>query len=130
MLEEMSKKWLHVQMTHQVSASATEAFWKTANELMPLVYDHRNRLNIQKNVPGFKHLRRKLYKENCPEINMKYVYKNKRDNSIEIVECKKAPSRSKSNYIKLYEEANVKVNWLSSLCTLSISIEFFVLNSN
>lgn len=109
LLEALVKKWLGVQLTHEVSASATEAFWKTTMDVIPTLIDHRNRFNIQKPVPGYKHLRRQLYKDFCPDISMKYVFMKKSDDSIEVVECTKAPTRSKSEYIKLYEEAHIKV---------------------
>lgn len=68
-----------------------------------------------KNVPGFIHLRRKLYSEICPQVHMKCVYLNKTTDSIEIVHCTKDPGNRypKSNYIKLFEEAHIKVIHLS-----------------
>ena len=113
LLDELSKKWLNVQLTHEVSASATESFWKTAMNLMPPLFEHRNRLHIQKNVPGYKHLRRQLYNDFCPEITMTFAFMKISDQSIEVIECNTAQTRSKSEYIKLYEEANIKVKLTS-----------------
>ena len=53
-----------------------------------------------------------MYKENCPEINMKFVYLNKNNQDVEVVHSKTNPARryNKANYIKLYEEAHVKAS--------------------
>ena len=126
LLEALVKKWLNVQLTHEVSASATEAFWKTAMDFIPKLAEHRSQNNINKNVPGYKHLRSTLYKDYCPKIYMTFAYMKKSDNTIEIVECEKAPRRPKSQYIKLYEEAHIKVKHLHN----SLSTHIFHLSSS
>ena len=108
--DQLAKKWLNIQLTHEVSASATESFWKAAMGLIPPLFEHRRQFEIKKKVPGYKHLRRQLFKDNCPEISMKFAFMKRSDRSIEVVDCNIAPTRSKSEYIKLYEEAHIKVS--------------------
>lgn len=110
-LNSLSEKWLQVQLTHRVSATAANSFWTTAMQLIPEVCRTREASNITKNVPCFEHIRRKLYSDNCPTVHMTFVYYNKTTQSIEAVECEKNPGKKypKSKYILLYEEAHIKV---------------------
>ena len=99
-----------VQLTHDVSAAAANSFWKIASTSIPELFHAREELQIKKNVPGYIHLRRKLYEES-PTVHMKFVYMNRETKAIEIVQCTKAPVKNfpKSKFVKLYEEAHVKV---------------------
>ena len=113
-LRSMSKKWMDVQINHDVSECATNSFWQLAFDMIPIILGIKERCNIKKEVPGFIHIRRKLKEEKCPDIHMKFVYLNRSTNSVEEVQCRKAPVKEypKANYIKLYEEAHIKVNIL------------------
>lgn len=78
---------------------------------MPDIFRMRSELNIKKKIPGFIHVRRKLYDDLSPKVHMKYVYIRKSDETIEVVHCTVDPGNQypKALYIKLYEEAHVKV---------------------
>ena len=110
LLQKLSQKWLFVQLTHQVSAAATNSFWNLAFDLMPDLIKCNE--NSEKKHPGFIHLRRQLYLKRCPKIHMKFVYLNRSTQEIEVVNTDTNPrlSHSKANYIKLYEEAHVNVS--------------------
>ena len=106
----LSEKWLYTKLTHQVSAAASKSFWKTAMECVPALYEAKKEVNVTKNTPGFIHQRRKLYKDMCPEVHLKYAFLNKENNQTEVIHSKTAPSKyNTSKYIKLYEEAHIKV---------------------
>ena len=126
MLQNLSKKWLVTQLTHEVSAAATNSFWQLSTELFQQLFEAKARDDVSKNIPGFIHLRRKLYKDSSlsPKIYMKFVFLNKTTNAIETVHCERSPSRqySKANYIKLYEEAHVKVR---HICVHSSQFEYY-----
>ena len=141
LLEKLSKKWINVQLTHRVSATAANSFWKLAVESFPPLSLARQKDQVKKNVPCLIHQRRKLYKESCPVIHMTFVYLNRSTQAIENVQCKEAPTRKfpKNKYLKLYEEAHIKVyfyisyiiyndnsyNSVTILCIITASIHGF-----
>ena len=119
-LESITKKWLLIQLTHNVSAAATNSFWQASFDSIPILCAVKERCNIDVNVPGFIHIRRKLYSNICPTVHMKYVFLERSTNSIEVVHCTKDPGKRylKSRYTKLYEEAHIKVNYKCKLIML------------
>ena len=52
-IEELAKRWLMVELTHQVSKTATNEFWRLAMEIIPRLN------NVRKTT--FGHLRKKMY---------------------------------------------------------------------
>ena len=121
--EALARKWLFIQHTHHVSASATNEFWSAAIDLLPDIFQMKFNYNIKKKIPGFEHVRRKLNDDLCPEIDLKFVYQKRNDDSIEVVHCQKAPVKQypKTSYKKLYEEAHIKVINISIIMLLSMS---------
>ena len=110
-LGSITKKWLLIQLTHNVSAAATNSFWDAAFDSIPMLNAAKGRWQSDKDVPGFINLRRKLYTKICPQVHMKFVYLKKSTNSIETVHCTKDPGKRypKSQFMKLFEEAHIKV---------------------
>lgn len=100
-----------LQLTHDVSAAGANSFWKLAMTSIPSLINAREKFEIGKHVPGFIHQRRQMYKEYCPDIHMKFVYYNKNTHDIETFEGSTCPRKRfpKIKYIKLYEEAHIKV---------------------
>lgn len=80
-------------------------------KFVPDLLEKKESQNIKRKVPTFKHLRRQLYNDNCPEVQMKYVFRDLLDGSIKVVNTTTAPKECnlRSRYEKLYEEAHVKV---------------------
>ena len=112
LLEGLAKKWQLTQLTHNVSVAAANSFWNLSLSLIPGVFNAKeNSVPNNKQVPGFVHMRRKLYKDISPPIHMKFVYLNRSTNMVETIHCSSAPRQRfpKSQYIKLYEEAHIKV---------------------
>ena len=111
-LGKMAEKWLLIKLTHQVSASATNAFWKAALDYIPELIKSKERDSVARPIPGFIHLRRLMYKGKCPTVQMKFAFLNRTTDQIEIVHCQTNPGRmyNRAKFVKLYEEAHVKVN--------------------
>lgn len=111
-LQALSEKWLLVQLTHNVSAAATNSFWQYVVDFFPALFLAKEKSNVNKNIPGYIHQRRKLYNDICPEIHMKFVYLNRSTGVIETILCNKDPSQKypKAKYLKLYEEAHINVS--------------------
>ena len=112
MLEDLSKKWLAIHLTHNVSLTATYEFWKLALIAMPKLMQMKNEQDIQRKTPQLVQLRRKIYKEMCPEIHMDFIYYNSQTQETINVSSNSTPVKqyqSDPNYIKQCEIARVKV---------------------
>ena len=117
-LEKLLKKWLCAQMTHRVSQEAANSFWRAGIELIPELMALKMRDSITRKTPMFENQRRKLYKDMCPPINLRFAYKHKETGYIEIVDCTSTPTNSyqrNPQYMLLYEEAYIKVS-LKYMC--------------
>ena len=130
LLNQLSEKWLLVQLTHDVSATATNSFWDAAMKLLPDLLQQKETTDARKKIPGFIHLRNKQFKEKCPEVHVKHVYLNKGTQEIVISNNNADQNYPKSHYKKLYEEAHVKVIFLS-IClslypSLSLSLSIYI----
>ena len=120
-LKEFSKKWLAVQLTHKVSLNATDKFWSVALRYMGRLLNSKKNQNIKRKIPQFTNQRRKLFREDCPTVHMKFAYKHNSTDDVVVVEnvdyapiCK---YENNSSNTKLYEEAYVKV-----LATVTLNI--------
>ena len=131
-LSQLSESWLMAQLTHNVSAAATNCFWDIALRSFPALSDARERSMRKKNVPGYIHLRRQLYKERCPEVHMRFAYLNKDSGTIEVVDCKNDPGQRfpRSKYTKLFEEAHIKVPYSYSITTFAPIENIFFFKGN
>lgn len=111
-LQSLSKKWLETQLTHKVSARATNLFWDCAMDFIPKLMDFQQREGRTHGVPKFIQQRRKLYSEYCPQVTMHFGFRKKSDGSIIKVLSETAPVKElqgNNEYIKLYEIASIKV---------------------
>ena len=113
LLQAFSKRWLSIQLTHNVSLKATDAFWKLAVNSLRKIYRARKLEKIKKNIPQFTHVRRTLYAKDCPRVGMNFAYRHKQSEHVHLVsDMDKAPIQKFENdpdYQKLYEVAFVKV---------------------
>lgn len=94
-------------MKHETSAEAANKFWDLAFQSVPHVIQQR-----RKKVPKLQQQRKKMFQNLCPEIQMKFAYKNKLTGEIIIHHGTTAPLkifRDTQKYEKLYEMAYVKV---------------------
>ena len=110
-LNDLSEKWIQLEMKHRTSKRATDDFWLLAKEAFPKLYRAKLDGNVHKPIPQFPSQRIKLIKKTVPPINLKLAYLNKETNEIEVVEGEKTPV-SKYNprqYEKLFEVATVQV---------------------
>ena len=111
-LSSLSEKWLNTQLTHNVSAAATNSFWKISMELIPKLVSQKESDNITRKTPTFTQERRKLYRDNCPPVKMTFAFKNKSTGNIETVDCDATPMNAyqrNPSYVKVFEEAHVEV---------------------
>ena len=111
-LNSFSRQWLETQLTHRVSAKATNSFWSNAMDFLPKLLEFKLREGRERPIPQFVHQRKQLYKQYSPDVKMEFAFKNKIDGSIIKHSGTTAPLKEfqlNPNYSKLYEIASVKV---------------------
>ena len=111
LLKDLSEQWLVVEITHSVSKSATNSFWKIAKEKFHGLFEAKQRQNVKKKAPMFDHTRRILNKQ-APEVDLEIGYIKNSTGELVIEEnLRKTPVKEypPSEYTKAYEIASVKV---------------------
>ena len=68
--------------------------------------------NIKTNLPGFEHLRRKIYKEKLPDIQIETAFKNRNAGEVEVVSGTLVKEKPRKTHEKLYEIDSVQVSTL------------------
>ena len=103
-IEELAKKWLNIELSHHVSKTASNEFWKVALQIIP-------KLVPMKKTPTFPTLRKKMYGSLIPPINLHIAYENKATGEVQYVDQESTPISAfpVSDYTKLFEVATVKV---------------------
>lgn len=112
-LHSLSKKWQCTQLTHKVSAKATNDLWSLAIGYFPKLFELKEREGRTKEVPKFIQQRRKMYQQYCPDVHMEFAFQKKSDGSIVKVYSQTAPLKTyqqNPNYVNLYEIAYIKVS--------------------
>lgn len=110
----MSNQWLQVQLTHKVSLTAANAFWKLSFKHLKEIFDLKEAEGVKRKIPQFQQVRKNIYKDLCPDVKMRFAFLNKNDNTVIIVEDDKTPMNKyqrNPQYQKLYEEARIEVNF-------------------
>ena len=84
--------------------------------VIPKLMVLKDQAGITRKTPKFTQERRKMY-ANCPRVQMRFAYKHKLTGAIETVDCDATPAKKyhrNPEYIKIYEEAHVQVNFTYS----------------
>lgn len=110
-LRDLSEAWIDAETHHKVSKQASDDFFDIASKWFHKLYQAKARDLIQKNVPKFTTLRRRLHKTNVPPIELEIAYKNRETGEITVVKAEKTPVKqfNPREYEKIYEAAKVKV---------------------
>lgn len=106
-LEQLKSQWLMTEITHSVSKTASEHFWRTA-----LTYFSKlDTAPGKKKTSEFKTIRRHMYNNMIPAIDLEICYKNKATGEIQIVNDTITQTRrfGPDQYEKLYEIGTVQV---------------------
>ena len=110
-LQDLSQKWLLIELAHRTSKTASDEFWLLAREAFSKL--HRAKLDdmVYKPIPQFTSQRKKLYNNHVPTIHMEIGYLNKETNETVVVFGDKTPvSRfNPQRFQKIYEVASVEV---------------------
>lgn len=102
-----------MELDHNVSKSATDAFWKLSCDRMPGLFRAKEIEQIRKKVPQFTHIRRSIYDKKSPDVDLQIGYANKMTGEVTEVNSNVTPTSQypRSDYQKVYEIASVKVNF-------------------
>ena len=106
-LEQFAKEWMIIEMSHNVSKSASDEFWKAAHKYITANYSKTKCKN-----QSFTHLRRNLMQKYCPEISLDLSYKHKQTGEIYIEKDVREISHEKfrkPEFEPLHEIASIKV---------------------
>ena len=111
LLDEISKKWLIVELDHCVSKAASDAYWKLALKHFHGLLEAKKEEKITRKTPQFTHVRRTLRKKFVPPITMELGYRNTNTNEESHIVSTNIPRNQfpKPDYTQLYEIASVKV---------------------
>ena len=115
LLDEFAKKWLTVQLRHDVSLAAANEFWKVSISHMRRLLQAKDKQNVTRPIPQFINERNKLYNTMCPPIRMNFAFLHKPTEEIYLVNgANKAPQKYSNDPIfeKLYEVAYIKVCYI------------------
>ena len=120
-LEALSEKWMLAELDHTISKVASNAIWKIAFSFIPKLMQAKSVENVKRKVPGFDHIRKKMYEKRTPKVQLQIGYKNKLTNEVSVVHETATPQSRfpPDKFEKLYEVATVKV--ITSSISISIS---------
>ena len=122
-LQTVAKEWLLLEMSHNVSKTASDMFWEVAKKLFHGLVEEKMKCKKNKKIPTFTHIRRVLVSRNCPEIHLDLAYKTKATGEIvRLNDLQKIPVNEykRSLYEPLYEIASIQVNMPYSVIYLSL----------
>ena len=109
-LEKLKSKWLLTEINHSVSKTASDAFWKIGLLFFNELHAAPGR---RKKTPQFKTVRRQMYRNLVPEIELEIGYRHKVSGEITVVKDSITPMKrfSTATFEKIYEIGTVKVNF-------------------
>ena len=113
MFFEFCKQWINAQLTHHVSLEAASVFWKLAFQFVSDIEKLKENEGIKKKIPQFQQIRKTMYKDHCPEVQMSFAFLNNEDDTIIKVKGNHTPLKlyqRDPKYQKLYEEAHIEVS--------------------
>ena len=115
LFDRISQMWLEVELTHNVSKSASNAFWKIATTVMMQLFQKKEELNIRRKIPMFPNQRKLLYEQHTLPVDLSFVFKHNASGVLtKVNRTDKTPiSRfPASEYTKLLEIGSMKVCFL------------------
>ena len=116
-LSELKALWLHTEIDHTVSKTASELFWKIGLEFFSKMTLAQATDNKKKKTPQFQSIRKHMYEDLLPPIDLEIAYKNRENGIIQIVKETNTPLKRfpPSKFEKLYEIGTIKVCFLNVL---------------
>ena len=99
------------EVGHHISKSASDELWTIASKFFHRLQSAKVQEMNTKPIPKFTSLRRQMYDNGVPKINLKIVYEDKETEEVIVVEADHTPvgKYPAKMYRKLYEVATVEV---------------------
>ena len=113
MLKSVAKDWLLLEISHNVSKTASDAFWEVAKKLLHGLVEEQLKSKKKKKIPTFTHIRRLLVVQHCPDIKLNLGYKRKDNGEMVILDdLRKIPvtQYNRGGYEPMYEIASLQVS--------------------
>ena len=132
-LKKLSKDWLEIELSHNVSKVAANSFWDLGRKMFHNLFQAKELQNVRKKTPSFVHMRRRLHGRIVPPIHLEFAFQNKETTELTLIEDTKTP-RGRFNpheFTKVWELATVKVNSVTRvlflfLCTFRTISNFLL----
>lgn len=110
LLRHLSREWILLELHHRTSKAASQDFWDLAKKCFPRLYKKRIDDMVYKPIPKFRSQRKRVYKDDVPEVTMEIAYRNKDTKELTVVQADKTPTTfNPKNFEKIFEVATVKV---------------------
>lgn len=105
---QLKSNWLSAELQHCVSKTASDTFWRLGLQHFSTLQGAPGRT---RKTPQFKTIRRNMYSDFLPDIELEIAYRDKGSGEITVVKDAITPLKrfSPSKYDKLYEIGTVKV---------------------
>lgn len=111
-LEHLSREWIQLEINHEVSKTASNAFWDLAKLWFHRLFRAKEIQKVKKKTPTFEHIRKTLHDKYVPPIKMEFSYKDRETGEVIITENLSKNPNSQfpvQQYKKLWETAHVEV---------------------
>ena len=107
-LNKLKSEWLLTEINHSVSKTASDAFWKLGLKY----FTNLSTAPGNKKTPFFKTIRRNMYKDLLPAIDLEIGYRNRSTGEITIANETYTPMKNfpAARFEKLFEIATLKVS--------------------
>lgn len=111
-LKRLSEKWITTELKHRVSKAAAEEFWSVGVQGLHKLHRAKVRERICRPTTGFVSLRKSVYSECVPPIQMQTTYQHKESDEIFTVGPENATLAQfpSTEYNKIMEVASVDVS--------------------
>ena len=106
----MSEKWIETEIDHRVSKTASDIFWKLANDMFHPLYVAKG--DRGRKIPQMAQIRNKLNKKKIPRVGMDVGFKSKETGDITVIEDVTVIPTTRfppNQYHRLFEIASVPV---------------------
>ena len=105
------KQWMDIELKHDVSKVASEAFWSLSKTWFHRMFQAKENQNVRRKTPNFVHIRRQLHKQHVPPIHMEFAFQHKETGQITFAQDAITPRARfpHHEFFKLWEIAHVEV---------------------
>lgn len=112
-LKHLSKQWIDTEISHRVSKTASDAFWKLGKKWFHKLFQTKAAQGVRRKTPDFTQIRRRLYIEYVPPIKMDICYEDRENGALSIIQDTLVTPKSQfppHRFTKVWEIGKVEVS--------------------